>query len=286
MECWAMISRTTLLRGIRLGLVCLAVVAGSATFAWAQLQQMVIMTNRDFSNGDTANSTYVQSFILQGNGISGVTVTPPNGGSPFQIPPGTGGGGPSFELDSSFDTLQDLQTAYPQGSYTLSLTYSSGGTDSVSLLFDAQPPTSFAIPTSPLPLATGVPYSSPTFSWNPVLSTTGSALGCEITDPTGFYKLAVDAPYDIGKMSWTPSVELLPDTPYNFDLSVYQQGTWGSNQQTVQGNDFTYYGLFGNTDITQFTTGTTAPEPGSISLLLAGGLSLAAFAWRRQRRAA
>ena len=285
-----MIFKTVLLRGMRLGLVSLAAAAGWVSLGWADIQSVEIITERDFYNGDTANSTYVQRFILKGAGISSVTVTPPNNGSSFQIPtvdPGLDNSGPNFELDVSYNSLQALQAAYPQGSYTLSIANSNGGTDSVALKADANAPTSFAIPTSPLPLATGVSYSpAPTFHWNSVPSNTGSALGCEITDPTGFYKLAVTAPYDIGNTSWTPPNDLLPGTPYNFDLSVYQQGTDGFNQQTVNGNDFTYYGVFGNTDITQFTTTTTVPEPGSVALLLVGGFCLAAFAWRRRRQAA
>ena len=282
MECHAVISRTTLLCGVRLGLFSLAAVAGMASPGWAQLGQVVILTDRDFSNGVTTTSTYVQSFIIAGTGISSVTVTPPNDGAPFSLPPGTGGGGPSFELDSPFSTLQDLQTAYRQGVYTLSIAYGNGSQDSVSLLFNPQPPTSFAIPTSPLPLA-ALFYSSPSFAWNSVPIAPNTALGCEITDPTGFYKYAVDAPYDIGETSWTPTVELAPGTPYDFDLSVYQQGDWGSNQYTLKGNNFAYYGIFGNNDITQFTA-SAVPEPGSIALLL-GGLGLIAFAWQRRRRA-
>ena len=113
---------------------------------------------------------------------------------------------------------------------------------------------------------------------------TGFALGCQITDLTGFYNLAGVAPYDIGNTTWTPTVELLPGTSYDFDLSVYQ-GTSSSNEQTTQGNVFTYYGVFGNTDINQFTTA-AVPEPSSIALLLVGGLSLVVFAWRRRRQAA
>ncbi len=195
-----MISRATLLCGIRLGLFSLAAVAGLASPGWAQLQQVVIQTEEDISNSNTATSTYQQSFNLQGIGISSVTVTPPNGGSPFQLPPSGGGGGsPNFELDSTaYSTLQALQDAYPQGSYTFSIAYNNGTYDSASLLFTPTAPTSFVMPTSPLPLATAVSCSSPTFSWNPVSGDTGIALGCQITDPTGFYKLAGVAPYDIG----------------------------------------------------------------------------------------
>ena len=73
-----MISRTTLLCGVRLGLFSLAAVAGMANFGWAQLGQVVILTDRDYSDNLTTTSTYVQSFIIAGTGISSVTVTPPN----------------------------------------------------------------------------------------------------------------------------------------------------------------------------------------------------------------
>ncbi len=78
-------------------------------------------------------------------------------------------------------------------------------------------------------------------------------------------------------------MDLLPGTSYNFELSVYQ-GTASSSEPTAQGDIFTYYGVFGNTDVSQFTT--AVPEPGGIALLLSGGLGLVVFVWRRRRQAA
>lgn len=261
-----MISRTTSLRGIRLVLVWLAAVAGWTSPGWGDVQQVLILAQRDASNGNTANTTYRQNFEVQGTDIAGVTVTPPVG-SPFSLD--LHGDGFGLTDAAHYGSLAALQAAYPQGNYTITITKSGGGTDTVTLPFDAEPPAAFAIPTLPLPLATDVPYSPvPAFTWNSMVGA-GAALTCRLENAFG-NRVVEEAPYGIGEIAWPPGVDLQPDTSYAFILGLANLSAGSTDRQTDGADPFTYYGVFVNQNTNQFTTITAVPEPGTAMLLIAG----------------
>jgi hypothetical protein len=228
------------------------------------LTQAVILTDENVINGDTAHAVYRQMFSISGTNISGVSVTKPDGVTSFPL---SSGGDWHFN-SGDYASLAALQVDYPQGTYDFSIQYSGGTTDSLSLPFNPMEPGAFAVPISPVHNAVSVPYlSAPTFSWNPVSSQTGFALGCELEVNNG-NTVAAAQPYEIAATSWTPGIAgLEANTTYNFRLSVYQLdslGESGTVRTSAGGDSLTYFGVFGKTNEIQFAT---VPEPGTLALL-------------------
>jgi hypothetical protein len=250
------------------------IVVAAASPAQADIQMIVILTDSQIYNGDTANPDYSQMFNVQGTGIQSASVRTP-GGTDITLPVNQNS---TFEFkDDSFTDLSSLRALYPLGTYDFTITNSNLSTDTVSLLFNPQDSGTFIVPTSPAPGATDVSASPPpTFLWT---SGSGTALGCELRVHNGNDVDRAEPPYDISHTSWTPAVGLAPYTNYDFALSLYQQGSASFDQETAGQDPFTYYGVFGHTNVSQFTT---APEPGTLALLTAGVLAL--FAWRPIRR--
>ncbi len=281
-----MIFRIIFRRAVALPAAWVAVSAALAGLGRADVTQVVALTNETIVNGDAAHPLYQQTFDVSATGLSGASVTLPGGGDLTL----QGHDGDWTWQSGTYPDLGSLQADYPQGTYTLAFQNSGGGGDSVSLAFDPTEPGGMPMLISPAPGATGVSYlSAPTFQWNAVSPADAMALGCQLIFPNGD-NVAEVHPYDVGNTQWTPSgtqwdppnTGLLPDTTYDFQLSMYQKGSADFDQTTDGGDPLTYYGVFGHTAQSEFTTA-PAPEPGTAILLLAGALLLPLW-WRRQGR--
>jgi hypothetical protein len=259
----------------------LVLTAGPAASARADISQVVMVANRDYTNGVSPGLPYSQMIEVTGSGVTGVDVTKPGAVAPFSLDFRNG----SWHLESDgYATLTALRADYPTGDYQFTFHYASPTPDdTVSLLFDADEPTGdvqFVSPTYPVHGATNVPYSPvPTVTWDSVAGSGWMALGCELRKYQG-NNVDSAQPYDIGYTEWTPQPEvgrLEPGAQYRLRLALYQKGSMGFNGKTTGGDDFTYYGVLGHTNETKFTT---APEPGTLVLLAAA----VGTAWLLRRR--
>ena len=266
--------RTT---GIRLAvaIVCLSLMACLVVYARADnsISDVEITTQWNATDGVPDPNGYQQVFTANAveSGIQSISVTAPNSRAYNLIPDSQYG---HWEYDSQdYVSLDALHSVYPTGNYTLTIGYA-GGTDTVTLPFSPTQPT----PTIPFivpnyPTATSIVAAGPTspFAWPQVtggnLSQSGSGIFVNLQYPDDI-KIAQSGVLPLGTTSWQPSAILYPGTEYDCQAGIYNADPNSGPWLTANHNSFTYYGLCGNVNDTLFTT--SAPEPGTILLLICG----------------
>jgi hypothetical protein len=222
----------------------------------------------------------VEGFVNEAP-VGTATVTLPGAQQPIAIPLGL-----ANCLEGGFDTQQELDAAYPTGTYLFN--FSKGGdTDSLSLAFNETAPQAFPQIISPADEATGVdPDVDLQVSWSlSALSCppTGSIFDCgdgislflgiqvpetEIFDSTN---LAIDATSET-----VPASALEPGIEYELEVETFTGG--GSGTNTDMGDPVSTLTLFEDINVTQFTT---LPEPGPAALGLVGLGAVGLLAGRR-----
>ena len=243
-------------------------VVPSVADAALDIEEIFIDTAEDYLNGAAPpwDRYWVEIDVL-GTEITGATVTPP-GKAP--IPLVEDGG--DWDLEEDYASMNALRADYPVGDYVFSF---NGGADSVTVPYDPTAPSGI-VDLSSIHGRTDVPWQTPTFSW-PAYTGTGDALGMWLFDPVVGGDLYENAPVAIGETSWTLPGDLAPGHAYGLEVSVYGvQGGQPATPETVGGHGFTYYPLFSNANIVEFST----PEPATVALM---GLGAVGLVLRRRR---
>jgi len=246
-------------------------VVPSVADAELHIEEIFIDTVVDYLNGAAPSwDRYWIEIEVIGTDIASVTMTPP--GKPSVA---LGFDGEDWGLNVQYATLGALRTDYPVGDYLFSFT---GSDDSVTVPYDPTAPSGI-VDLSSIHGRTDVPWQTPTFGW-PAYVGTGDALGMNLVDPGVGDDLYENAPVDIGETSWTLPGDLAPSQAYELEVSVFViEGGWPpATLKTVGEHEFTYYPLFSNANIVEFST----PEPATVVLMGLGAAGLVAH--RRRRR--
>lgn len=257
-----------------LAVLAVTLVAGlvvpSVANAELDIEEIFIDTAEDYLNGAAPpyNRYWMEELAVVGTGITSVTVTPPGKDSvALDLDEGR------WELEGNilqYATLALLRADYPVGNYVFSF---NGGDDSVTVWYDPTAPSGI-VDLSSIHGRTDVPWQTPTFSWPAYAGTGGDALGMWLFDPGAGEDLYENAPpIDIGETSWTLPGDLAPSAAYGLEVSVYAvQGGSPATLETVGYDEFTYYPVFENINIAEFST----PEPVTLALMGLGALGLVA----------
>jgi len=237
------------------------------------IEEILINTAEDYLNGAAPpyDPYWMEELAVVGTDIASVTVTPP-GKPPLSLV----FDGEGWELfgNNQYATLAALRADYPVGDYLFSF---NGGADSVTVSYDPTAPSGI-VDLSSIHGRADVPWQTPTFSW-PAYAGTGNALDMCLFDPVAGSDLYEPPPVDIGETSWTLPGDLAPSHAYELEVSVYAvQGGEPATLETVGGDDFTYYPVFENINIAEFST---VPEPATVALM---GLGAVGLALRRRRK--
>lgn len=183
-----------------------------------------------------------------GEGITSVKVTLPDSNEIYLEDYGDGEWGIE---DWDFNTLNDLLSAYPMGTYTFSF---NDDADSVSVDHNEPEPGGIANITYPVNDANNVPYESPVFTWEDC-SGLGEGLDTEVVD-----ELSNDEVYDNRLPIDATSQEItgmLPARQYYFAIDVFNRTQ--ENRMTNENDSFWYDSSFFYFNHVTFTT---KPIPG------------------------
>jgi len=263
-------STGTSLGGLAVAALVVGLVAPSVADAALDIEAIFINTAEDYLNGAAPpyDRYWMDELEVVGTGITSVTVTPPSKSPVALVFDGEDWG---LEYSVQYATLAALRADYPVGDYVFSF---NGGADSVTVWYDPTIP-SGTVDLSSIHGRTDVPWETPTFGW-PAYAGTGDALGMLLNDPGLYDDLYENVPVAIGETSWTLPGDLAPSHAYELEVSVIAGST--TTLTTVGGVEFTYYPLFENINIAEFST---VPEPATLALLGLGAVGLLA---RRRRK--
>ena len=245
-------------------------VVPSVADAELDIEEIFIDTVVDYLNGAAPSwDRYWLEIEVVGTDIASVTMTPP--GKPSVA---LGFDGEDWGLNVQYATLGALRTDYPVGDYLFSFT---GSDDSVTVPYNPTAPIG-TVDLSSIHGRTDVPWQTPTFSW-PAYAGTGDALGMWLVDPgVGSDLYERPPPVDIGETSWTLPGDLDPNKDYDLEVSVHiVEGGSPALLETVGHDEFTYYPVFSNANIAEFST----PEPATLALM---GLGAVGLVLRRRRK--
>ncbi len=239
--------------------------------ATLDIEDIYLDTVVDYLNGGIPPwDRYWIEIEVIGADITGATVTPP-GKAPIAL---TEDGG-EWDLEGDYASMAALRADYPVGDYLFSF---NGGADSVTVPYDPTAPIG-TVDLSSIHGRTDVPWQTPTFSWPAYAGTGGDALGMNLVDPGAGSDLYENPPpVDIGETSWTLPGDLAPNKAYELEVSVFVvEGGSPATLETVGLDEFTYYPVFSNANIVEFST----PEPATLALM---GLGAVGLALRRRRK--
>jgi hypothetical protein len=210
--------------------------------------------------------------VTPGGGIGTVSLTPSGGPTDPTSWGGTGA--------TRFSTNAILFSNYPNGTYTINLLDSPGGTvlDFFSVALSVTEVTDFLDVTAPAHLST-VPTNQ-TVTW----------ADCSACDGNGIGGFANEIPFkyvdnfittDMATTSWAPSKTpwpsgLVANTDYEFEMILSNDTHWGS-ELSNGGDSFTFVAGYESVNSIEVTT---VPEP-TTGLLFACGL--VGLAMRRRR---
>jgi hypothetical protein len=232
---------------------------------------------------DGATAGYAVDFQVQGTGITDAAFKNINTG--VTTPMTFNAGISKWEYGASFTNAQQaaFQSTFPDPANYLFEFNLSGSTyqDQVLLGYAVGEPSDYLHNTVPLMNATGVPLT-PTYTWLPGALPLW-ALG-ERVRTTGGVPLYVDfVNLNVSTTSWTPGT-LVPGS-YQFILEDYLiTGGQPINTSTSNGDAFVYYGLYGQSNQINFSTGFSTASPEPVSLMLFGSAAVALIGWRRRNR--
>jgi hypothetical protein len=181
----------------------------------------------------------------------------------------------NYRSPAAYATLSELQAQYKTGTWSVQFLGDGNAIiDSVSLAYNPVAPGGVPIITNSAIDATGVPLT-PTFTWDPIVGT-GDALSMQVhpIDRDDTY----NALMNLSATQWTPG-QIDPSTEYVFSIGNYTADgvtvvngqPQGPTLSTDQGGSFAYLAIAGNENRVNFTT---IPEPGTLLLLMLGGVTL------------
>lgn len=191
---------------------------------------------------------YLVELCVSGPAIADATVTV-NGGAEQTMSPV---GATEFCLEQQFANSVDLDSAFPVGIYVVSVTDTSGGSDSATVNFQATEPTAFpafVFPAAPgnLPAGADLPVT-----W--LLTDKGS---CDTNSPEacldGFQLFVADPATDtdvhskkmtpVSNGTLVPGDVLLAGVSYDLELETFR-GTVGSTLSTSMGDTVPFEAIF------------------------------------------
>jgi hypothetical protein len=222
------------------------------------IQGIGFITSKNWRAGSLETNPFELFAMVNGDGITSVTVTSPTGITTVGEPRD---GLWVLELAEDYHTLNLLRQDFPVGNYMFTF---NGGVDSVTVYTNPIEPTGWANVTYPSDGATDVPLN-PTFTWDSCVGY-GDELHVDV-GYKGFDILLYQAQLGIAETSWTPGT-LCPGHLHRFEPEVHKGSTQSYSLVTDQGDSFTYTDVFSYSNEILFTT--VIPAPGAFVLAVIG----------------
>jgi len=198
--------------------------------------------------GDTGQNPFGVSISAGGSNLLDATLETPDGTVHTMIRDGD-----DCDLDLSYPTLEDLNTAFPAGQYTFTF---NGGADSLVVDHTVSIPAEF-------PVITNVPDGAQNVGKNPVYQWEAVAgadcLALFVADSLQDEDIYEQWPVALSETTWQPGA-LDPATDYNLQVAAANmQGGAIGQLQTQQGQTVIYVGVFTRESNARFTTAVTLP---------------------------
>jgi len=259
---------------------------GFTTAADIELLELFKLVDR--YDGTLISMPYEIETCVGGGGVTGATITfTGNPNPPFDLTQDPGED--NFCFSQAFDTVGELDTAFPNTLYTFDIT-TIDGVDSKTVDFDFAEPEGYLEITAPVDGA-NVPYDSDlTVSWTLTEKVAGCIAGGDCGDGIVFFLVdqatdedVVEELLAIGDPGTTvPAANLEPSTGYGLEIETYNGVIDFSGSEVTTGGDPIEAFITIWEDI-NFIQVTTVPEPGALLQQFSGFAMLAAMAWRRRK---
>jgi hypothetical protein len=248
----------------------------------------LVATWEDINATDPMEPYEFEACVGDGGGVTGATITLPDTVTQhtlMQDPEDDG-----FCFFQGFGTANDLDTAFPNGSYTFDIT-TVDGMDSRAVSFTFSEPKGYLAFTAPTDGASVPDDSDLSVTWTLTEKVAGCVSGGDCGDGILFFLfdeetdedlvtqlLMIDAPG-----TTVLAADLQPNTDYSLELETYN-GTidLSGAQTTVGGDPIELVSIW--EDINSIHVTTVVPEPGAVLLQLSAFATLGWLARRRRSR--